>query len=41
MVLAYRLMEPRPVAHSRSVLVHWLGLTDLNSAGFVHGGDGA
>src|SRR3954471_23611505 len=33
-----RLMEPRPVAHSLSVLVHWLGPTDLNSAGFVHGG---
>jgi acyl-CoA hydrolase len=31
-------MEPRPVAHSLSVLVHWLGPTDLNSAGFVHGG---
>ena len=32
-------MEPRPVAHSQSVLVHWLGPTDLNSAGFVHGGE--
>ncbi len=32
-------MEPRPVAHSLSVLVHWLGPTDLNSAGFVHGGE--
>ena len=31
-------MEPRPIAHSLSVLVHWLGPTDLNSAGFVHGG---
>ena len=31
-------MEPRPVAHSLSVLVHWLGPTDANSAGFVHGG---
>jgi acyl-CoA hydrolase len=31
-------MEPRPVAHSRSVLVHWLGPTDANSAGFIHGG---
>ena len=31
-------MEPRPVAHSLSVLVHWLGPTDLNTAGFVHGG---
>ena len=32
-------MDPRPVAHSLSVLVHWLGPTDLNSAGFVHGGE--
>jgi acyl-CoA hydrolase len=31
-------VEPRPVAHSLSVLVHWLGPTDANSAGFVHGG---
>jgi acyl-CoA hydrolase len=31
-------MEPRPVSHSHSVLVHWLGPTDANSAGFVHGG---
>jgi acyl-CoA hydrolase len=31
-------MEPRPVADSLSVLVHWLGPTDANSAGFVHGG---
>ena len=30
-------MEPRPVSHSHSVLVHWLGPTDANSAGFVHG----
>src|SRR3954462_8916805 len=35
-----RLMEPRPVAHSLSVLVHWLGPTDLNSAGVGHGGGG-
>ena len=28
-------MEPRPVAHSLSVLVHWLGPTDLNSSGFA------
>ena len=26
------------MSHSRSVLVHWLGPTDANSAGFVHGG---
>jgi acyl-CoA hydrolase len=31
-------MEPRPVAHSRSILVKWMGLEDANSAGFVHGG---
>src|SRR3954447_7148816 len=31
-------MEPRPVSASHSVLVHWLGPTDANSAGFVHGG---
>ena len=35
---AYRAMEPRPVARSRSVLVKWMGLEDANSAGFVHGG---
>ncbi len=26
------------MAESRGELVHWLGLTDANSAGFVHGG---
>jgi acyl-CoA hydrolase len=31
-------VEARTVADSRSVLVHWMGLTDANSAGFVHGG---
>ncbi|HEX7297727.1 MAG TPA: acyl-CoA thioesterase [Solirubrobacteraceae bacterium] len=31
-------MEPRTVGDSRSVLVHWMGPTDANSAGFVHGG---
>ena len=31
-------MEARTVADSRSVLVHWRGPTDANSAGFVHGG---
>src|SRR3954463_1490015 len=35
---AYRAMEPRPVARSRSILVKWMGLEDANSAGFVHGG---
>ena len=31
-------MEAHTVADSRSVLVHWMGPTDANSAGFVHGG---
>jgi acyl-CoA hydrolase len=31
-------MEPRPASASRSVLVNWMGITDANSAGFVHGG---
>jgi acyl-CoA hydrolase len=31
-------MEPRPVSNSHAVLVHSLGPTDANSAGFVHGG---
>ncbi len=31
-------MERKPVSASRSVLVHWAGVTDINSAGFVHGG---
>lgn len=31
-------MEPRTVADSRSVLVQWMGPTDANVAGFVHGG---
>jgi acyl-CoA hydrolase len=31
-------VEPRTVGDSRSVLVHWMGPTDANSAGFVHGG---
>ncbi|MGI8632534.1 MAG: acyl-CoA thioesterase [Solirubrobacterales bacterium] len=31
-------MGPRPVDHSRSVLVRWMGITDANSAGNVHGG---
>jgi acyl-CoA hydrolase len=30
--------EPRTVADSRSVLAHWMGPTDANSAGYVHGG---
>lgn len=35
---AYRAVETRPVAHSRSILVKWMGIEDANSAGFVHGG---
>src|SRR4051812_10930391 len=31
-------MDPKPVAASRSVLVHWAGVTDINNARFVHGG---
>ena len=31
-------MEPRPAAASASVLAHWMGPLDANSAGFVHGG---
>ncbi|HWE33150.1 MAG TPA: acyl-CoA thioesterase [Solirubrobacteraceae bacterium] len=31
-------MEPKPPAASRSQLVRWMGLTDANSAGNVHGG---
>jgi acyl-CoA hydrolase len=31
-------MEARPAAHSRSILVKWMGIEDANSAGFVHGG---
>lgn len=31
-------MEPRTVADSRSVLVQWMGPTDANAAGSVHGG---
>lgn len=31
-------MEPRPPAASASVLAHWMGPLDANSAGSVHGG---
>jgi acyl-CoA hydrolase len=31
-------MEPRAVRESRSVLVQWMGPSDANVAGFVHGG---
>jgi acyl-CoA hydrolase len=29
---------PVPASASRSVLVRWMGVTDTNTAGFVHGG---
>src|SRR6476659_10789722 len=31
-------MSPRPASASESLLVKWMGITDANSAGFVHGG---
>ena len=31
-------MESRPPAASASVLAHWMGPLDANSAGYVHGG---
>jgi acyl-CoA hydrolase len=31
-------MEPVPASASHSVLVRWMGVTDANTAGFVHGG---
>ena len=31
-------MEPTPASDSASILVRWMGITDANSAGFVHGG---
>ncbi len=31
-------MDLKPVSASHSVLVHWMGVADINSAGFVHGG---
>ncbi len=31
-------MDPRPAADSQAVLVQWMGPTDANMAGFVHGG---
>ncbi len=31
-------MEPRTPAESQSELVRWMGPTDANSAGFIHGG---
>jgi acyl-CoA hydrolase len=31
-------MDPKPVCDSRGQIVHWMGPTDANSAGNVHGG---
>jgi acyl-CoA hydrolase len=31
-------MEPRPVSQSQTQLIQWMGVTDANSAGFIHGG---
>jgi acyl-CoA hydrolase len=31
-------VEPRPVEHSRSTLIRWMGIQDAGSAGTVHGG---
>ena len=31
-------VDPRPVSESCAVLTHWMGITDANSAGNIHGG---
>jgi acyl-CoA hydrolase len=31
-------VEPRPVSASQTQLIHWMGVLDANSAGFIHGG---
>jgi acyl-CoA hydrolase len=31
-------VQPRPASASISVLARWMGITEANSAGFVHGG---
>jgi acyl-CoA hydrolase len=31
-------MEPKPVRHSIAILIRWMGITDANIAGLVHGG---
>jgi acyl-CoA hydrolase len=31
-------VDPRPVSESCAVLTHWMGVTDANSAGNIHGG---
>ncbi len=31
-------LEPSPASATESLLVKWMGITDANSAGFIHGG---
>jgi acyl-CoA hydrolase len=31
-------VDPKPASESRAVLAHWMGVTDANSAGNIHGG---
>ncbi len=31
-------MQPKPVAESCAEITHWMGVTDANSAGNIHGG---
>jgi len=31
-------LDPKPASESRSALSHWMGITDANSLGNVHGG---
>ena len=31
-------MDPRTVSESQTQLIQWMGVTDANSAGFIHGG---
>ena len=31
-------VEPRRVSESQTQLIHWMGVIDANSAGFIHGG---
>ncbi|MGI8430179.1 MAG: acyl-CoA thioesterase [Solirubrobacteraceae bacterium] len=31
-------MDPKPVSEPTAQLVHWMGIGDANSAGFIHGG---
>jgi acyl-CoA hydrolase len=36
--VATDVVESRTVAESQTALVHWMGVLDANSAGFIHGG---